>query len=377
MLNFIQNEIFKILVNNQPKLTVAGDDYQSIYLWRMADPQYFIEFEKHYKNSKIILLEQNYRSGKSIIKTSNSLIKNNKFQIHKNCFSEIEDIRKPLIVKFLNNKQEAKNIANACKRYVKNKIYKYSEIAVLYRVKHMSRAVEQELVKLKIPYQIIGNVEFFERREIKDLMSYLLFLNNQFDQVTFERLIKAPRRGIGEVTINELLQLKGNSIVDKMQTCINYNSISNKANKVFNDVLKFIYENNNKPPAVILSNVVNNFNIKKYLEKISASEEEYFDRISNTTELIKLANEFDNLESFLEEMSLMNNKDNSETLDKVSLMTIHAAKGLEFKVVFVIGLEYGYLPHGMALKEDQDEGTNRRTFKEVALFRWRFLRYVR
>lgn len=366
--NYVQNEIFKILANNQPKITVVGDDAQAIYSFRLANPEHFINFNKHYTNSKSILLEQNYRSTKPIVDVSHKLIKNNKNQIHKKCFSEIDHERKPILVKFIDNYHEALNIAIACKQYVKEKNIKYSDIAILYRVKHMSREIENQLFKNSIPYQIIGNVEFFERREIKDVMSYLYFINNYYDQLAFERLSQAPRRGLGKKNIDNIINTPGDDIMDKAIYCIKMGTLSTRATKALGNIVSFMGDNKKLNAVDVIYNVLQDFDFKNYLQKISTTEEEYSDRINNINELMAHAYKFKTMESFLDEMALMNNRKDEETNDKVSLMTIHASKGLEFKAVFVIGLEYGNLPHGMAIKEDKEEGTKKHFEEERRLF---------
>jgi len=364
--NLIQNEIFKILVNDKPKISVVGDVNQSVYSFRLANPEHFINFTKN-KNIKVIKLARNYRSSNNIVETSNYLISNNSNQIGKPAYSEIKNNIQPVITQYKNETEESNKIAKQCIEYVKhNKDINYKDIAILYRVKYMSRSIEQDLVNMSIPYQVIGNVQFFERREIKDLMSYLYFINNYNDVVSFERLCQSPKKGIGQKTIEDLLKCPGEDILDKCLYATKFGIFSKRITSSLRNIINLTVFKKSTPDK-ILKEIVNKFDFKKYMELISSDQEEFLDRNENIKELISYAKKTKNLSDFIEEISLMNNQ-SDETLNKVSLMTMHASKGLEFKVVFIIGCEFGILPHFLAHKSDEKNKNKKGLEEERRLF---------
>jgi len=358
-INTIQNAIFQLLVNNKPKITAVGDDYQSIFLWRSADPKYFIEFDRFYPNGKIMFMEQNYRSTVPIIESSNELIKNNEFQIQKKCFSKTKSIIKPTIVKYDNNIKEAREIISNCKLCVERFNYNLNDIAILFRVRALSRVIEEELVENQIPYRIVGAIEFLERREIKDMLSYLSFLNNLKDKISFERLISAPRRGIGAKTVQNLYQLQGNDIADKIITGLKGHYFSKNINTNLSKILNLVSVRKTLTPLKLIEKIYEDFKFEEYLGKISSDETEAESKIENIKELKSMSKKYKELPSFMESIQLLiENK--KEERDAINLMTIHAAKGLEFKTIFVIGLEESYLPHFLSYGEKEKLEEERR-----------------
>jgi len=366
-----EREVYDIEVGNTGIL-IADDiiTHNSVYSFRQSNPEHFNNFKHDYNNVKIIKLARNYRSTptQNIVKASNTLIDNNDNQDKEECFSKIDSTVLPIINKYADENNEGNSIAKLCKQYVTDKKLKYSDIAVIYRVKYMSRSVEQALVNESIPYQIVGNVQFFERREIKDLMSYLIFINNFNDELSFRRLCVSPRKGIGEKTIDKLLNCPGEDIVDKCLHATNMGLFSKRVNNSLRDILDLISNNKRLKPNLILKNIVNIFDFDSYIKVLSADKEEYEDRVNNINELINQSSKSKNLSEFINEVSLMNNQSDEEVPDRIDLMTMHASKGLEYKLVFIVGLEYGILPHYLASKKDQKENTKSAVEEERRLF---------
>jgi len=349
--NNIQFQIVKLLTTNS-NLTVVGDDFQSIYGWRGSNPQFFIDFDKSFDKTTLFKFEQNYRSADNIVKLSNDLIKNNENQLKKVCFSTIKSISEPKIVKFKNSYEESKMIARACLKYINSGI-DINEIAILYRAKFISRSIERELVNHSIPYTIIGSVAFFERREIKDIVSYLICSLNPNDAVSFERTINIPKRGIGAKAIEKIMNCEGDDYLHRSARCIKNGQLSSKQSVELDKFITFVYGLKKLKPEIAIDKIIEFTNYKDYVEYICDTDDEIEDRFENIKELKSLATKFDNLEEFLEECSLASPEDSSiDTNKKLKLMTIHAAKGLEFKAVFIIGLEDGLFPHWKVLENN-------------------------
>jgi len=359
--NNIQYLIIKELGNN---ITVVGDDYQAIYAFRGSDPKHFIEFAKNYENATAFKLEQNYRSVAPIVTLSQDIIAKNKNQIHKTCFSNIEGTITPKIVHFKNEYKEIDAIVKTCKKYIKNE-YNLNEIAILYRIKMSSRIIEQEFNRHNIPYKIVNDISYFERKEIKDLMAYILFLYNFNDKLSFERLLQYPKKGIGKKTIEMIYETQGDTLIDKISNSLRiYN---NKSFIALNKVMKMFMEAHELDFKDVLQFFIKEIKYYEYIESYS-EEHDLDDRIMNINELINMTQKYDTIESFLEECSLINPDDHIEEKEQVTLMTIHAAKGLEFSVVFVIGLEEGTLPHYRAIEEMKSDPKNQNIDEERRLF---------
>lgn len=364
--NHIQNEIIKMLVQ-ETNLTVVGDDFQAIYRWRGSNPEFFIEFEKHFPNAQLFKLEQNFRSSKGIVEISNHLIKNNKRQIKKVCFSTIEPSIKPSIVKFPDDEDESDTIARACLKYQKEGM-SLNDIAILYRAKFISRSIEQALVSYSLPYTVVGAVAFFERREIKDIMSYLLLSLNPNDEMAFERCLSTPKRGIGKKTIEKIKNSQGQDLIYKSAYCLKNGSIGGRAQLTLDMLISFVYKLKDKKPSDAINDIIEFTDYYTYMKGFSIDEDDVDDRMANIQELIGLSTKCNTLEDFIEECSLLNADSNEDSEESVKLMTVHAAKGLEFKVVFVIGMEDGLFPHHRALKEDRDMKSNINLEEERRLF---------
>ncbi len=364
--NHIQNEIIKMLVR-ETNLTVVGDDFQAIYRWRGSNPEFFIDFEKHFPNAQLFKLEQNFRSTRGIVEISNHLIKHNKRQINKVCYSTIEPSIQPSIVKFPNDEEESDMIAKACLKYQKEGT-SLNDISILYRAKFISRSIEQALVSYSLPYTVIGSVAFFERREIKDIMAYLLFAINPNDEVSFERCLTTPKRGIGKKTIERILQSEGQNLLYKAAYCLKSGDVSGRSQLTLDMLITFIYKLGRKTPSEAINDIIEFTDYYTYMKGFSIDEDDVQDRMENIQELIGLATKCNNLADFIEECSLLNADSDDENQETIKLMTIHAAKGLEFKIVFVIGMEDGLFPHHKALKLDRALKTNVNLEEERRLF---------
>jgi len=337
-----------------------------IYFGIIGNPDHFINFTKD-KNVKVIKLARNYRSSNNIVQTSNKLITNNPDQIGEKAYSKIHSSIVPIISQYTNETEEANKIADMCINYTKiDPTIQYKDIAIIYRVKYMSRSIEQALVNKKIPYQIIGNIRFFERREIKDLMSYLYFINNYNDEISFRRICEAPRKGIGEKTVDKIMKLPGNDIIDKCLYATRMGTFTNKINNSIGQLLNLTTFKQMTPDKILID-VIEKFNFKNYFEFISGSQDEYNDRLDNVKELINQASQTKSLFDFIDEISLMNNS-NEETINQIDVMTMHASKGLEYKVVFIIGCEYGILPHYLSFKDDEKNKNKKGLQEERRLF---------
>ena len=366
--NYVQYNIILLLASNN-NLTIVGDDFQAIFGWRGAKSRFFIDFKNKIKDTKLFKLEQNYRSTDKIVEMSNDIIKNNSNQINKTCYSKIKSAVKPRVIKFNNDEMESSSIAKACIYYATDENYSFNDIAVLYRAKFNSRGIEKALTDLVIPYTVIGAVAFFERREVRGLLSYLLFSLNKNDNESFLRSLSTPRKGIGNSSIQKIQKTKGENILHKIENGINQQIFSRKISQKLYSYMVFIYKLHTFTPVEAIMKVIEFTNYENFLKSTSIDEEDFIDKKENVQELINFASKFNNVPDFIDESSLMVSRNNEEDkVDRVKLMTIHAAKGLEFKVIFVIGLEDGLIPHWKALKQDKELKTDENLEEERRLF---------
>ena len=360
--NEVQYLMSKLLSENNKNICVVGDADQNIYSWRGANLKNILSFEKDYPNAKIVLLEENYRSTKNILEAANVIIKKNKYRPDKNLFTKNETGEKIGFYEALEENDEAEFVATKILQLWDNKTVLPSEIAVLYRANFQSRALEEAMLRYNIPYQVLG-VKFFERKEIKDTLAYLRAALNPQSLSDIKRIINFPARGIGKVT---LLKIFSNDIGDlpiKMKIKLDN----------FYKTLEEIKENiQTQKASDIIKFVVKKSGIEA---ELSSGTEEDMERLENIKELATLALKYDNLENglgvekLLEDASLASDQDSlvvaeekKEKKDAVRLMTVHASKGLEFKYVFVTGLEDGLFPHGRMQEPGGDAEEERRLF---------------
>ena len=359
--NFIQSKWLKLLSEHNNNICCVGDDDQSIYSWRGAEIKNFLEFDKDYKNTKIIRLEENYRSSQNILSVASSLISNNQNRVGKTLKATMEEGELVKLNCFKNGKDEAIGISDEIEK-IKNK-FSYNNIAILVRAIFQTREFEERFLKIGIPYRILGGTKFYERAEIKDCVAYLRLINQGKDDLAFERIVNNPKRSIGDSTLK----------------LIHEYSKKNKIN-LETSSKKMIEENLIKPKTKVgliifldlLSKWRNDLNIKKInhvkLLQIILDESGYSamlknkkdieneNRLENIKELLSAMKEFDNLESFLEHVSLATSIDQEWEGEKVNMMTMHAAKGLEFETIFLPGWEEGLFPHQKSIEEKGQNG---------------------
>jgi len=356
--NFIQNRWLNLLVNEQKNICCVGDDDQSIYSWRGAEIKNFLTFDHIYKDCKVFKLEQNYRSTKNILETASTLISHNKGRVEKKLWSAAQQGEKVKLNCYQTGREEAENISDIAENKLKKK-YSLNNVAILVRAIYQTREFEERFLKVGLGYRVLGGTRFYERAEIKDAVAYLRIINQKYDDLALERVIENPKRGVGESTLNQLYsfgsqnklcledsikkKLENDSLKPKMKTSllqltkmIDKWRIDAKTNKHY-DLLKIALDESG------YSEMLKN---KKDFENES--------RLDNIKELLRAMHEYDNLQSFLEHVALATSIDKEWEGEKINLMTMHAAKGLEFDVVFLPGWEEGLFPHQKSLEEKGD-----------------------
>ncbi len=377
--NYSQYLIIKSLSDRYENLCVVGDDSQSIYSFRGANIDNILNFKKHYPNCSTYKLEQNYRSSNNIVQCANSLIKKNQFKLDKTIWTSNEDGDKILVNKSQTDSDEGRFIASSIFQEKNNEYLDNSSFAVLYRTNAQSRSIEDALRKINIEYQVFGGLSFYQRKEIKDVLAYLRLTQNQNDEESFRRIINFPPRGIGQTTIDKLTLIseKENlSLFDSISKIKNYNikinsSTINKLENFQNLILSLkIFSNNNNALDTATHILNKSFIINYYKDEGSL---ESFNRIENIEELINGINDFmlgqnelyesdKSLSKYLEDVALYSETDKNIESNKVSLMTIHMAKGLEFPIVYVVGLEENLFPSIMSINSREEIEEERRLF---------------
>ena len=358
--NFIQSEWLKYLSSDYKNLCCVGDDDQSIYSWRGAEIKNFLEFDKIYKNTKIIRLEKNYRSTQNILNVASKLIENNQNRVGKTLYTNEEDGELVTLDCFRNVKDEAIEISTTIENFKKKN--SLNEIAILVRAIFQTREFEERFLKVGIPYRIIGGIKFYERAEIKDCVAYLRCISQPLDDLSFERIVNVPKRSIGDTTIKMITEFakKNNySMETSSRKLIEINKIKPKTKvgliSLLNLLDKWRYElkkkiNHNK----LLQIVLDESGYSEMLKNNKNLENE--NRLENIKELLNAMKEFDNLESFLEHVALATSLDQDWESEKVNLMTLHASKGLEFNIVYLPGWEEGLFPHQKSIEEKGESG---------------------
>ena len=377
--NYSQYLIIKSLSDRYENLCVVGDDSQSIYSFRGANIDNILNFKKHYPNCSTYKLEQNYRSSNNIVQCANSLIKKNQFKLDKTIWTSNEDGDKILVNKSQTDSDEGRFIASSIFQEKNNEYLDNSAFAVLYRTNAQSRSIEDALRKINIEYQVFGGLSFYQRKEIKDVLAYLRLTQNQNDEESFRRIINFPPRGIGQTTIDKLTLIseKENlSLFDSISKIKNYDikinsSTIDKLENFQNLILSLkVFSNNNNALDTATHILNKSFIINYYKDEGSL---ESFNRIENIEELINGINDFmlgqnelyesdKSLSKYLEDVALYSETDKNIESNKVSLMTIHMAKGLEFPIVYVVGLEENLFPSIMSINSREEIEEERRLF---------------
>jgi len=380
--NLAQYAIARSLSIDHPNLTVTGDPDQSIYNWRGANLRNILEFEHDYPSVRVIRLEQNYRSTQRILRVAARLIQYNVRRKPKELFTENGEGMPVRLLTFETQKDEAQAIAQEIREAVDSGKRQYRDFAVFYRVNTLSRALEVAFRESGVPYQLVNAVEFFQRKEIKDLLAYLQLLNNPRDDEALLRILPVPPRGIGKGTVEGWLGLarqKGLSLFQLMQLPEAVALTTRRARPALETFLRMwrrLEEAAQGPVEELLGLVVEETGYRAYLE--SAHDEQTQERLANIEELLTVARDFDdrhqsqgNLADFLEEVSLVGETDAwNDQDDRVTLMTLHASKGLEFPVVYLIAVEEGILPHERA-RDIPDELEEERRLMFVGITRAR------
>ena len=375
-----QHELIKMITGVNGNLCVVGDDDQSIYKFRGANVENILSFDKYFKNVKIIRLEQNYRSSGNILSAANAVIKNNATRKSKALWTDSGNGCKIRLHVSYSEHDEAEVIAKEIIEGVKNG-KKYSDFAVLYRSGIQSAVIEKILTRNSIPFRVVGNVRFFERKEIKDVLSYLSVINNPNDEIRLKRIINRPNRTIGDRTltsISEVAKQNGQSFFEVVNNCSKYRELQRASYKIsaFSSLMGALLDANaSGMPLHDLYNLV--LDKIGYIDFIKASEDDPEPRIENIKELGNYISIFESehgkeasLADFLEEVSLVSDSSSEDEKDFVSLMTIHASKGLEFPVVFLPGFEEGIFPSQQCIYEP-DSIEEERRLAYVALTRAR------
>jgi len=381
--NFVQYKLVELLGSNNKNVCVVGDSDQSIYAFRGADIRNIIEFEKDFSNATVIQLDKNYRSSKKILNLANSVISNNPRKIEKNLWTDNDDGLDISSLRFRSEKDEARWVAEEVKSLIDSS--KDNEIAIFYRTNSQSRLFEEELRMLNINYKVIGSVRFYDRKEIKDVISYLQFLVNDSDTVAFERIVNVPRRGIGESTvkkIREYLNETGKSIFEALESIEEIKNISPRIKgslSEFKNLITDLKSYSLQGPSKTIQKVLELTGYKMSLIKEGTLESQM--RIENIEELLNSAFSFENLyeedidepygmlRDYLESIALFSETDKLEDADRVLLMTLHNAKGLEFPYVFMTGMEENLFPHERSSQGDNSEIEEERRLCYVGITR--------
>ncbi len=359
--NEVQYEMTKLLVGKEENICVVGDTDQNIYSWRGANIKNMLHFEKDYPNAKIVMLEQNYRSTGKIIAAANSVIEKNQYRVPKTLFTKNVDGEQIIVCEAYDEVAEAQFVAEEIDELLREN--KPEDIAVLYRANFQSRVLEEAMLSRGIPYQVLG-VKFFERKEIKDIIAYIKASLNKESLTDIKRIINTPTRGVGKVTLTKLFAGLFAELPAAMQIKIN------KFYELLEDIHSYI---DTHKPSEVIKYIIEKSGLEA---ELSHGTNEELERLENMKELVTLAIKYDamddGIEKLLEDASLSSDQDsliNKEKTGGVRLMTVHASKGLEFKYVFVTGLEQDLFPHarvGQGTKDDKEE--ERRLFY-VALTR--------
>ena len=353
--NHIQYQIVKLLVNEERNICCVGDDWQSIYSWRGADFTNILNFERDFPGAKVIKLEQNYRSTQNILDAAQKVITKNTQRSDKTLFTEAGKGAPITIQQARDEQDEAKWVASTIRKMRRP----LSDFAVLYRTNAQSQAFERAFMDYRLPYKLVGGVRFYDRKEIRDIVAYLHLIVNPRDIISLTRVINVPARGIGEKSVQKILEGDLEGLTAKTRG----------AYEKFVDILAGLREQNaaGVGPAEIVEDLLRKIDYRGYLndgDKLKAEE-----RNENLTALVGEAGTYQTLDEFLADAALMSSSDEDAGKDAVTLMTLHAAKGLEFPVVFLVGLEEGLLPHVRSMDESVEDVEEERRLAYVGMTR--------
>jgi DNA helicase-2/ATP-dependent DNA helicase PcrA len=376
--NLVQYELIKQLAGKWRNVCVVGDPDQSIYSWRSADLRNILNFEKDYPDAKVVLLEQNYRSTKMILEAASGVIQANRQRKEKGLWTENEAGVPVTVVETYTEQEEAQYVVNEIDNLVRRGEVKPGDCAVMYRTNAQSRVLEEAFIRYGTPYKLVAGTRFYERREVKDIIAYLRLIQNPFDSVSLLRIINVPQRGIGQQSLDELTRWAGSQgageyralqlLVESKDTNaeLPFSARTVKALTGFAVMIEGIIEKSQELNTVeLFDRLIEQIGYKKYLEGMPDGEE----RWENVLELRGVAQDYrdyaprEGQAAFLESVALVSDVDDlEEQRERVTLITLHQAKGLEFPVVFIIGLEDGILPHIKSIDDPQQLEEERRLF---------------
>jgi DNA helicase II / ATP-dependent DNA helicase PcrA len=356
--NFIQNKWLNLLVNNKQNICCVGDDDQSIYSWRGAEIKNFLTFDKIYKNCKVFKLEQNYRSTKNILETASILISNNSNRVGKKLWSSADQGELVKLNCYRTGKEEAQGISDIIEHNIKKK-YSLNNVSILVRAIYQTREFEERFLQVGIGYRVLGGIKFYERAEIKDAVCYLRIINQKYDDLALERVIGTPKKGVGESTLNQIYQFGKNnnlcledSIIKLLEKGEFKPKIKTTLTQLVNLITKWRKDSFKMKHFDLLKLVLDESGYSPMLKNKKDLENE--NRLENLKELLRAMQDYDSLQNFLEHVALATSIDQEWEGAKINLMTMHAAKGLEFDVVFLPGWEEGLFPHQKSLEEKGD-----------------------
>ena len=365
----------KLISAKYKNITVVGDNDQAIFTWRGADYKNILNFEKDYEDAKVVILDENYRSTKTILKAANNVIKNNKLRKEKNLWTENEDGNKITYYKAFDEKDESFYVIKEIKKLLDDGVNP-NDICVLYRANAQSRGIEDAFLENNISYRIVGSFAFYQRKEIKDLLSYLKLIHNEKDDVSLLRVINYPKRGIGTKTIEEL------TMVSNQKNCSLYDAIESGKELEFKNIIEELKKESEKMSLTeFIDLVLDKTGIRPSLKSERTLEAdirlENLEEFKSITRTVEEVDGIASLGDFLDEISLVTDASEKQEdgNDKVTLMTMHAVKGLEFDYVFVIGVEEGLFPHLNSMNSE-DELEEERRLCYVAITRARKKLYI-
>jgi len=368
--NVVQYMLMKNLAGEYRNLCVVGDPDQSIYSWRFADLHNILSFEKDYPEAKVVFLEQNYRSTKTILEVASDIISANLQRKPKKLWTENEDGASVTVIESYNAEEEAQSVVNEIEKLVGQEQTFLKDCAVMYRVNAQSRALEETFLRYGVPYRLVGGTRFYQRREIKDIIAYLRLIHNTQDNVSLLRIINVPVRGIGHRTLSQLqswAKAHNSSFFDAIEQVSSEKILPQRISQALAGFNAAMAELTAQSHELSLSALVDKVLERTRYKEHILNKEDGDDRWENIVELRSVASEYDDLNrdealaAFLEEVSLVSDIDElDEKVDAVTLITLHQAKGLEFPVVFIVGLEEGILPHRKSFDDPEQMEEERR-----------------
>ncbi|GGD22364.1 ATP-dependent DNA helicase PcrA [Pontibacillus chungwhensis BH030062] len=372
--NHAQYQLVKMLANRFENLCVVGDSDQSIYRWRGADIANIMSFEKDYPTAKVIMLEQNYRSTKRILDAANEVIQNNSGRKPKNLWTDNDDGESIFYYQAPTERDEGLFVTNKIEDMVRATKFKYKDCAVLYRTNAQSRTIEETFVKANIPYQIVGGTKFYDRKEIKDMLAYLRLIANPDDDISFGRIVNEPKRGVGRTSLDNLQMYAARHDLSLYEAAgeVEQVGLSKRATNAIRDFHKMIRNWTQQQDFLSATDLVEDvLKITGYEDMLKNENSlEAQSRLENINEFLSVTKNFEeqnedkSLIAFLTDLALVadiNSADEDPFADdKVTLMTLHSAKGLEFPVVFLIGMEESVFPHSRSLQDEEEMEEERR-----------------